>query len=195
MTIEPARTAWGDESIRDLDGAGRGRYLLGAAIPEPQDCAYIRAQLLSLPRSEQKLHWHSADERRRRAIVKVVDLLPSQHVVVVAIPVDRNRQDRARAKCLERMLYELDLRGVAELVMEARTDALNRKDLKLVDQLRGSRRLTSPIRLNFGEPSGEPLLWLPDQVLGAVGAADSGDDRWLTQTLRQRVERVDIEIE
>ncbi|MEX1908685.1 hypothetical protein L6241_10335 [Janibacter sp. Y6] len=193
MTIEP-RTAWGDESIRDLDGAGGGKYFLGAAIPEPQDCASIRERLLSLPRTERKLHWHSADDRRRRAIMRVVDSLPSQHVVIVAIPVDRNRQERARAKCLERMLYELDARGVAELVMEARTDALNRKDLRLVDQLRGSRRLTPSIRLNFGKPSGEPLLWLPDQVLGAVGAADSGDDRWLSSTLNRQVERIDIQV-
>lgn len=160
MTIEP-RTAWGDESIRDLDGAGGGKYFLGAAIPEPQDCASIRERLLSLPRTERKLHWHSADDRRRRAIMRVVDSLPSQHVVIVAIPVDRNRQERARAKCLERMLYELDARGVAELVMEARTDALNRKDLRLVDQLRGSRRLTSSIRLNFGKPSGEGCSGCP----------------------------------
>lgn len=194
MTDQIEFCAWGDESGRRLgpDESDPSVYLLGAAIIDMADYDTCRDALLALPRSGPKLHWHDADDRRRTQIMAVVDTLPAQHVVVIAAPMDPSRQERARAKCIERMLHELDQYGVTRLVMENRTQSLNKRDMRLIDRLRGSERVPTGIRLDFGLPSQEPLLWLPDQVLGALGLAESGDERWLSDAVRDRVERIDI---
>lgn len=62
----------------------------------------------------------------------------------------------------------------------------------MIERLRGAKRIPSSVRLEFGLPSEEPLLWLPDQVLGAVGLSDVGEQRWLTEVMSGRVHRVDI---
>lgn len=194
MNEQPARCAWGDESIRTT-GVTEPMYLLGAAIADPTACTDTRDLLRRVPRAGQKLHWRDADHRHRRAIHQVVALLLLvEHLVVIATPADPRRPERARAKCLERMLHELDQLGIQLLIMESRTASLNRRDLALIDRLRGSRRIPHTIRLDFELPSVEPMLWLPDQVLGMIGDAEAGDSRWLTANLTDRVTRIDIEI-
>ena len=187
--------AWGDESMRRSARGEGAVYFLGAAIVDMDDYDTCRSALLALPRSGSKLHWHDADTQRRRRIMAAVEGLPAQHVVVIATPTDPARQERARAKCVERMLHELDQYGVTRLVMEARTPTLNGRDMKLIDRLRGAKRIPSGVRLEFGLPSEEPLLWLPDQVLGAVGLSETGEQRWLTEAMAGRVHRIDIALE
>ncbi|KRE39220.1 hypothetical protein ASG73_02455 [Janibacter sp. Soil728] len=187
--------AWGDESMRRSARGEGAVYFLGAAIIDMDDYDTCRSALLALPRSGPKLHWHGADSQRRRRVMAAVETLPAQHVVVIAAPTDPARQQRARAKCVERMLHELELYGATRLVMETRTPSLNDRDMKLIDRLRGARRIPSGIRLEFGLPSQEPLLWLPDQVLGAIGLSEAGEQRWLTEAMAARVHRVDITLE
>ncbi|MGE9784388.1 MULTISPECIES: hypothetical protein [Janibacter] len=184
--------AWGDESVRRQANEEGAVYFLGAAILDMDDYDTCRRTLLALPRSGPKLHWHDADDPRRRKIMAAVEGLPAQHVVVIATPTDPRRPERARAKCLERMLHELEGYGVTRLVMETRAPSLNARDLKVIERLRGAKRIPSSVRLEFGLPSEEPLLWLPDQVLGAVGLSDVGEQRWLTEVMSGRVHRVDI---
>ncbi len=166
-------------------------YLLGAVVADPAICDEVRAQLRRVPRTGHKLHWRDADEQHHRLIHRVVAPLPVQHVVVVVVaaPADPRRPERARAKCLERMLHELDRWGVGQLIMEARTASLNRRDVMLVDRLRGGRRVPAGIRVEFGLPSTEPMLWLPDQILGMIGDGEAGNTRWLTASLTERVTR------
>lgn len=187
--------AWGDESVRPDAAKGGAVYFLGAAIIDLGYYDTCRDTLLALPRTGPKLHWHDADDRRRRTIITAVETLPAQHLVVIAAPADPTRPERARAKCIERMLHELDQYGVTRLVMEARTQSLNVRDMTLMDRLRGAKRIPSGVRLEFGLPSQEPLLWLPDQVLGAVGLFEAGEERWLTETLSERLHRLDITLE
>ena len=92
------------------------------------------------------------------------------------------------------MLHELDNLGIDRLIMEARTSSLNRRDLILIDRLRGSHRIPTRIRLMFELPSIEPMLWLPDQILGMIGDAEAGDDRWLSAPLTNRVTRIDLRL-
>lgn len=51
---------------------------------------------------------------------------------------------------------------------------LNRKDLKLVDALRAEGTMARALRVDFGLPSVEPMLWVPDAIAGAVSAARKG---------------------
>jgi len=191
---EPAvLCAWGDESIRTV-GVPEPIYLLGAAIADQRCCDKVRDHLRNVPRAGHKLHWRDADVRHRRGIHQAVSAMPVAHLVVVAAPADPRRPERARAKCLERMLHELDNLGIDRLIMEARTSSLNRRDLILIDRLRGSHRIPTRIRLMFELPSIEPMLWLPDQILGMIGDAEAGDDRWLSAPLTNRVTRIDLRL-
>lgn len=191
MIEQPVRHAWGDESTRTV-GVAQPMYLLGAAIADPADCGEVRDRLRAVPHRGPKLHWHDADGRGRRVIQQAVTAILVEHLVVVATPADPRRPERARAKCLERMLYELDQRNVSRLIMESRTVSLNRRDLLLIERLRGSRRIPTAIRLDFELPSLEPMLWLPDQVLGMIGDAEAGVGRWFTRPFAERVNRIDI---
>jgi hypothetical protein len=66
--------------------------------------------------------------------------------------------------------------GVSEVWLETRHSALNERDMKLVEALRGKRSVSPGIRVGFSRPKDEPMLWVPDAVAGAVNAAASGGD-------------------
>jgi hypothetical protein len=95
---------------------------------------------------------------------------------------------------MERMLFELDRRGVSRFIMESRTASLNARDLTLIERLRGSHRIPATIRLEFALPSTEAMLWLPDQVLGMIGDAEAGRRQWYSADFAARVTRIDISL-
>jgi len=64
--------------------------------------------------------------------VKQVAVLDCLHVVVIGSPVPQRRQERARAACLTRLVLELHGMGVRQLLMEAREQELNRRDVHAV---------------------------------------------------------------
>lgn len=49
----------------------------------------------------------------------------------------------------------------------------------LVVQLRGVRAMPSSLRVEIQLPSDEPMLWIPDPILGAIGDFESGNPKWL----------------
>lgn len=49
------------------------------------------------------------------------------------------------------------------------------------------------LRIDIGKPSREPMLWIPDQVVGAVGDAETGDSEWI-EPLRPMLARIDIRL-
>ncbi|WP_420366244.1 hypothetical protein AAEP80_05290 [Curtobacterium sp. L3-7] len=166
--------AWGDESIRShgLDGPA---YLLGASIVDSADADAVRDRLRSLRGADgRKLHWYELDRRHRARVVDVVTTLAASHVVVIARPMDLPKQERARSACLERLVWELAGRAASLLTLEARPTALMARDRRAVDTLRIRGVLPPTMRVEHGHPSDEPLLWLPDQVLGMVGACVAG---------------------
>lgn len=170
--------AWGDESIRS-HGLDAPAYLLGASIVDTDDADDVRETLLLLRRHGRKLHWRDLDLRSRSRVVTTIAGTPTTHVVVAARPIELRRQERARAVCLERLAWELAERDVTELVLEARPRRLMDRDRHTVSALRGRRVIPPTLSIVHGEPSEEPLLWLPDQVLGAAGEALAGDDDFM----------------
>lgn len=72
----------------------------------------------------------------------------------------------------QRVIPAVARRGVSLLTLEARAAALTRRDLRVIEALRGRRVLPPSLRIEHGDPDTEPMLWLPDQVLGAFGRAD-----------------------
>lgn len=160
--------AWGDESVRS-HGFDAPAYLLGASVVDTDDVPMTRAVLEGLRPTRGKLHWHDLDDRDRRRVLAAVGRLPAAHLIVVAHAIDPRREERARAICLGRLGWELGRHGVTALVLEARAAALTARDLRVVRALRGRRAIPADLRIDHGDPRTEPMLWLPDQVLGAVG--------------------------
>jgi hypothetical protein len=172
--MEPlALHAWGDESIRTVR-IDQPSYLLGAVVADPSMCDELRQEMRALPRRGPKLHWRELDDRSKRSSIATIAGFDAYHVVVVASPVDPRRQERARALCLERLAWLLDDHGVQLLTLEARPLQLMKRDLRTVDALRSKHALPEGLRIDHGQPSSEPMLWIADQVLGALGESLAG---------------------
>lgn len=158
-------TAWGDESIRNK-GLNHPWYLMGASLVtgEPDD---IRRELMRIkPVSAKKLHWHDMTPRFKNEVIGRLERLSSFHIIVVGERMAHMKDERARRKCLECLLPILEGYGIEELVLEARTGSLDKSDAAHRIQLH-RMGLIDRIRITHMRGDIEPLLWLPDQALGA----------------------------
>lgn len=183
--------AWIDESMRS-ESAAEPMYLLGAVIADPQQCDETRRQLKTIqPKGAPKLHWRQMKPAEKTLATTVISAFDLAHLVVIATPLDRRKQERARAACMERLLWELGQLGVSHAILEQRTQSLNDRDMQLIRRLRGKRAIPSSLRVEVGQPSTEPMLWVPDQVLGAVGDDRTGQGRWI-DLYSQPIEQIAI---
>ncbi|MBO0883372.1 MAG: hypothetical protein J2P17_24160 [Mycobacterium sp.] len=150
-------------------------YLLGAALVPKHSYEVARAAMesLRLP-GQRKLHWHTEDAPRRRLIAATIAELDVLHMVVVRDCQKDERPERRRRKCMERLLHEVDIRGVDLVHCESREPKQNGQDRELLQRMR-SRKMIGPT-LRMAHPPGpkEPALWLADAVVGAVVAARLG---------------------
>lgn len=170
--------AWLDESIRE-ETDGVSRYLLGAVLIEEKDRAEIREKLREISELSGKLHWHDMGPQRREDVLPLVVALKARHVIVVAATTHRLKPERARKKCLERMTWELTQRPeVATLVLEQRSPTQDRRDIDAFSNFRSRFKEDSKLRVEHGAPKTEPLLWIPDTVIGALGDTLIGKKDW-----------------
>jgi hypothetical protein len=171
--------AFVDESMR-LTSDTQGTYLLAAVVCHLAACDPVREMLRSLRyRRQPRLHWHAEEGPRKIKIAESIGALALPATVVVGMPLSKSKQERARAKCMEALLPELEAQGVGQVWLEARTRSLVRRDMRLVDAQRSQRLITAAIRVDTARPSEEPMLWLPDAVAGAVAAARGGRPEYL----------------
>lgn len=183
--------AWVDESMRST-GVAAPLYLLGAVIADPARCEEPRQQLRRiLPKGARKLHWHAMDPKEKTRATALITSLDAAHLVVVGSPLDHRKQERARAQCLEQLYWRLGELGVTQVFLEQRTKSLNQKDLQLVNVLRIKKAMPARLRVDIAQPSGGPMLWVPDQMLGALGDAQARQGRWLDQ-YRGAIEQITI---
>lgn len=163
--------AWVDESMHGAGGdRAQGIYILAAVIADPAACDPVRARLRALvPKSEVRLHWNRESGKLRMEIAKALSECDLAHLVVVGANYDQSHQERARRQCMERLFSELEQHGVTRVVLESRTPSLNKRDERMFDALRGKQMMTG-LRADFGLPSSEPMLWVPDAVAGVIGA-------------------------
>lgn len=183
-------TAWGDESMRTAF-VDVPIYSMAAAVIEHGDCNDLRQQMHQLWPHPGKLHWRDQTFQQRDASIKVVTSLGLVHVAVVSSPLDARRQERARAKTLEALAWELQQRGVTALTLERRTPSQARRDQELVASLRGSKVISPSLRIDFLRGPEEPLLWIADQVLGAMGESAEGNQRWFSP-LERHITRLNL---
>ncbi len=145
-----------------------GEYLLAAVIVTEPRHAALRDEARALRIGGRKLHWHDESAARRTYLVHQLAAMPISSVVVVRAARPTEGAERARHKCLEGLLVELDLRDVDHAILEAREPSQNRRDLDLVARLRQGRRVRSKLRVDHAAGPTEPLLWLADILAGAV---------------------------
>lgn len=186
--------AWVDESMRVNPQGDQGTYILASAVCDPAGCEPIRDALRDLlTGKEPRLHWRDEDAGRRTKIAAAVADIDMAAVVVVGMPMEQKKQERARRICLETLLPELALMGVTQVFMEARTPSLMRKDSRHLSTMLGRKIIGPDLRVSNARPLEEPMLWLPDAVAGAVSAARAGQDQWIQQ-LRHTVTELEVVI-
>lgn len=158
--------AWGDESV--LLSAKPPSYLLAATIFVGNEQDAIQALMALKPKGARKLHWRSMTDNQKLTSMRTIAAIEHQTIVVIGAPIKGIKQERARRKCLEILLIELQKRDINELTLESRQERLDKLDR---DCLMFARRANSIGNINLTHLRGEddPHLWLPDQVLGAYG--------------------------
>ena len=186
--------AWVDESMKQQSGQMEGMYLLAAVVGDPATCEPARDALRELVRKQGgRLHWRQEEAPRRAKIAAAIGTQDLACIVVVGVPIAPRRQERARRKCMERLLFELERIGVSHVWLEARSTLLNRRDVELVDALRANGALVTRTRVEHSLPDDEPMLWAADAVAGAVARARQGLDLDIRTALGE-VDEIDIEL-
>ena len=162
--------AWIDESVH-TQGPSPGFYLLAAAIEDSSAAEPTRGLLRRLTTSPTgRLHWNSETSATRQLVTRTIGTLDVNHLVVVT-EAENRRQERARRKCLQRLLFELDQRDVTRAWIESRQAAQDRRDQEMVEAMRGTGALHNTLRAHFAKPLDDPMLWIPDAVAGMTLAA------------------------
>jgi hypothetical protein len=163
--------AYVDESLRLP-----ARLYLMAAVLVPDDRAEAHRTALRglLQKHHRRLHWRDENDRRRAEIATAIAGLRPRGLVVVGEGLDPSHQERARRKCMERLLWELEQRRVAEAVFESRSRDMDRRDREMVARLRGRRVTSARLPVVWESPDVEPLLWLPDVIAGAASLVEAG---------------------
>jgi hypothetical protein len=143
--------AFVDESMRRVDEHTVCYFLAAAVIPEDH-CPQVRDALKALvPGRQGKLHWRDEAQPRRVLIAKTI-----RACGVESLSSGRGRdgglteQERARRMLLSSLLYALDQRQVAHVVLESRHAERDRHDIKAIGGFRNagmvSRRLVGESR-------------------------------------------------
>ena len=116
------------------------------------------------PPHSRKLHWYGALAEQRLSWTELL----AHAVTVVVIQYDGApaRAERRRRRCIERLVWELDQRGVQHLILESRGPARDAGDASMLESLR-ARGLGRGLRYEHIRGDLEPLLALADIACGA----------------------------
>ncbi|MGW3470884.1 hypothetical protein ACWDKQ_21060 [Saccharopolyspora sp. NPDC000995] len=191
---EAGNQAFADESFREAEVGGY--YILAAVVFETGSHDPARSAMHELRggRDTYKLHWNEMTSQEKHNAAKTVAELEGFHVVVVGTPVPSRRQERARALCLTKLIYELHSYGVNRLLMEGRSRALNDRDVATVRGARYELPKGAVFQIEHLPGSREALLWAADIVAGAVRFSREGSDS-CRELLDARLYQIDLAID
>jgi hypothetical protein len=164
--------AYLDESLRLT---GSGLYVLAAVAVPPARADAVRETLRGDP-LRRRYHWHDENRASRTAMAGEVRALGLEAVAVVTRPVEAKKSERARRRCLLRLLWELSERGVSDVLIESR-QRRDKYDRHIIACAQRSGQVAPGLRYGFEPPLDECLLWLPDVVAGATARAFADGDR------------------
>lgn len=75
------------------------------------------------------------------------------------------------------MYFELSEMHVHSVTLESRQEAQNKRDLAHIVALQGQGQSVN-IRLRHMRGGDEPILWIPDAVLGALNSVYLGEEQY-----------------
>ena len=111
------KTAYIDESLR----VSHGLYVLAAVIVADTEADQHRTALRALLlRGQLRLHWRDESTARRNQLISAMSALRHTGAIVIATDAASRRQERARRKCIERLLAQLASRAITTVVFERR---------------------------------------------------------------------------
>ena len=145
-----------------------------ATVFDESSEAELEALRRAKPRNMRKLHWRDLRESEKLAVLEACATISHWSTVVIASPLNRVRQERGRRKALEVLLPKLEERGVRLLNLESRWKQEDKADLDMVFALQNRRAIKDIHIRHVKSDSNDPKLWMPDQILGAVGDILSG---------------------
>lgn len=156
----------------------RQEYLVCSAILPESDIDVIRDHLkpLLLP-GQIKVHWTDESESRRRKITQAVSEVAQLNAVISHVSEASRKTERFRRKYLEQLYFDLSADGIYNHTLESRTPAQNNEDIKHIVALQG-QGYDRKIRICHMRGGEEPLLWIPDIILGAINSSRLGDHRY-----------------
>lgn len=171
---------------------GAGLYILSAVmVPEAATEGYRNALRELLLTKQHRLHWRDEGAQRRIEITHAIAALGATSFTVVGTGLHSAKQRRARRKCMERLFWHLAQRSVVRAVMEGRGAVGNREDLDMVNALRAHNAMPEDMHVDWVDPGGEELLWLPDAIAGIIALAEIGDATFRTILVGDhRIERL-----
>lgn len=187
-----SRIAYGDESIRRT-GVPESMYLLGAYIADDEQPDLADA-LSVYVRQAGKLHWRDHLPQTKLAVCRTINDYDASHLVVMASPLILDGgEERARQQALFCLAVHLENKfNVHALVLERRQRSQDNKDENTIDVARRSRVLTQEFRLTHRFGRDDKRLWVPDQVVGALGDYAAGQDTgWRMIADHVLVEKID----
>lgn len=187
------RVAYGDESVR-RSGVPDPVYLLGAYITDEGQSDLADA-LSGYVRQGEKLHWRDHVPRMKRAVCKTISEYNANYLVVAASPIPEGKgEERARRQALHYLSVLLDGEfGVNSLVLESRQRNQDENDKREIVLAQRNNVLTSGFHVTHRFGYEDKRLWVPDQVVGALGdyLADLDTaDCWRMIADRVRVEEI-----
>jgi hypothetical protein len=97
--------AWPGTAVVDETRSDQ-RYYLAAVTVEDRRHDAIREAMLGLRLSGSKFHWTKESDERRREIADVIAGLGLLHMVVMRLVDPDETDERARRKCLRRLLWD-----------------------------------------------------------------------------------------
>ena len=166
------------------------RYRVGATIVDRHDADDIRSQLRPLLlRGQTKFHWGDEKPERRIQFLRVIAPLAATTIVVTHVDKISVKEERSRRKCLEHLYPLLTEALVSDLTLESRTPTQNKNDVAHIVAWQGMGRNLG-IRLDHCPGKDDPLLWIPDAILGAVNAHALGDASYLTELDARNIKHV-----
>ena len=153
-----AKTAYIDESMR----VPHGLYVLAAVIVADHHADHHRAALRAhLYRGQLRLHWRDESSHRRTELIAAMSALPHTGAIVIATSTQPRRQERARRKCIERLLAELASRGITTAVFERRHPELDARDRTMIASLHRQQSLPAAFRPPGNRPPSNPCYGCP----------------------------------
>lgn len=131
------------------------------------------------PPGARKLHWRDLTVKSglRETAVCAINQIKLEHVVVVRLDASSERLERRRRLCMQRLVAELEIRGVSDIIAESRGRADDQRDVDHFLAMRSQKMRGSRIRITHEAGPSNPALWAADITAGAVAAHLNGDQK------------------